>query len=67
MRRALFPDNGATAWREATRQARASLPRRLPKGDTLPLDNLTKNSVMMASFVYHAAMIDERIPRKKRE
>ena len=35
--------------------------------DTLPLDDLTKNAVIMASFVYHAAMIDERIPRKSRQ
>lgn len=34
--------------------------------DTLPLDDLTKNAVIMASFVYHAAMSDERIPRKGR-
>ncbi len=34
--------------------------------DTLPLEDLTKNAVIMASFVYHAAMIDERIPRKRR-
>jgi carboxypeptidase Q len=34
--------------------------------DTLPLDDLMKNAVIMASFVYHAAMIDERIPRKNR-
>ena len=34
--------------------------------DTLPLDDLTKNAVIMASFVYHAAMSDERIPRKNR-
>jgi hypothetical protein len=33
--------------------------------DTLPLDDLTKNAVIMASFVYHAAMADERIPRKE--
>jgi len=32
--------------------------------DTLPLDDLMKNAVIMASFVYHAAMSDERIPRK---
>jgi hypothetical protein len=32
--------------------------------DTLPLDDLTKNAVIMASFAYHAAMMDERIPRK---
>ena len=35
--------------------------------DTLPLDDLTKNAVIMASFVYHAAMSDERIPRKSQE
>jgi carboxypeptidase Q len=34
--------------------------------DTLPLDDLTKNAVIMASIVYHAAMTDERIPRKGR-
>ena len=34
--------------------------------DTLPLDDLTKNAVIMASFVYHAAMSDARIPRKGR-
>ena len=32
--------------------------------DTLPLNDLMKNAVIMASFVYHAAMADERIPRK---
>lgn len=32
--------------------------------DTLPLDDLTKNAVIMASFVYHAAMMDQKIPRK---
>ena len=32
--------------------------------DTLPLEDLMKNAVIMASFVYHAAMSDERIPRK---
>ena len=32
--------------------------------DTLPLDDLRRNAVIMASFVYHAAMSDERIPRK---
>jgi len=35
--------------------------------DTLPLDDLMKNAVIMASFVYHAAISDERIPRKSRE
>ena len=34
--------------------------------DTLPMDDLMKNAVIMASFVYHAAMSDARIPRKGR-
>jgi Zn-dependent M28 family amino/carboxypeptidase len=33
--------------------------------DTLPLDDLRKNAVIIASFVYHAAMSNERIPRKR--
>ena len=32
--------------------------------DTIPLEDLMKNAVIMAAFVYHAAMTDERIPRK---
>ena len=32
--------------------------------DTLPIEDLMKNAVIMASFVYHAAMADQRIPRK---
>jgi hypothetical protein len=32
--------------------------------DTIPLDDLVKNAVIMASFVYNAAMSDEMIPRK---
>jgi Zn-dependent M28 family amino/carboxypeptidase len=32
--------------------------------DTLPIEDLMKNAVIMASFVYHAAMSDARIPRK---
>jgi carboxypeptidase Q len=32
--------------------------------DTLVPDDLKKNSVIMASFAYHAAMSDQRIPRK---
>ena len=32
--------------------------------DTLPLEDLKKNAVILASFVYHAAMSDERMPRK---
>ncbi len=32
--------------------------------DTLPIDDLMRNAVIMASFVYHAAMSDTPIPRK---
>ena len=32
--------------------------------DTVPIEDLMKNAVIMASFAYHAAMADERIPRK---
>jgi hypothetical protein len=32
--------------------------------DTLQADDLMKNAVIMAAFAYHAAMSDERIPRK---
>ncbi len=32
--------------------------------DTLQADDLMKNAVIMAVFAYHAAMSDERIPRK---
>jgi len=32
--------------------------------DTLPIEDLKRNAVMMASFVYHAAMSDARMPRK---
>ena len=33
--------------------------------DTLQKDDLMKNAVIMAVFAYHAAMSDDRIPRKK--
>ena len=33
--------------------------------DTLQGDDLMKNAVIMAVFAYHAAMSDERIPRKR--
>lgn len=33
--------------------------------DTLPIEDLMKNAVIMASFVYHAAMANEKIPRKR--
>lgn len=32
--------------------------------DTLPLDELKKNAVIMAVFVYHTAMADQLLPRK---
>lgn len=32
--------------------------------DTLQPDDLMKNAVVMASFAYHAAMSDQRVPRK---
>jgi len=32
--------------------------------DTLPAEDLMKNAVIMASFAYHAAMSEARIPRK---
>lgn len=34
--------------------------------DTIPLDDLKKNAVIMAVFVYHAAMADQLLPRKGR-
>ena len=32
--------------------------------DTLPIEDLKKNAVIVASFVYHAAMTEKRLPRK---
>ena len=32
--------------------------------DTIPIDDVKKNSVIIASFVYHAAMLDNLLPRK---
>ena len=32
--------------------------------DTLPLEGLRRNAVIMAAFVYHAAMSDQKISRK---
>ena len=32
--------------------------------DTIPLDDLRKNAVIMAVFVYHAAMTDKVLPRR---
>ena len=34
--------------------------------DTLPIEDLKHNAVVMAAYVYHAAMLDQRIPRKGR-
>ena len=34
--------------------------------DTIPIEDVKKNAVIIASFVYHTAMLDERLPRKKR-
>jgi Zn-dependent M28 family amino/carboxypeptidase len=34
--------------------------------DTIQPDDLMKNAVIMASYVYHAAMSDARVPRKIR-
>jgi hypothetical protein len=34
--------------------------------DTIPLDDLKKNAVIMAVFIYQAAMADELVPRKGR-
>jgi hypothetical protein len=33
--------------------------------DTIPVEDLMKNAVIMATFVYQAAMSDQRIPRKR--
>ena len=32
--------------------------------DTIQAEDLMKNATIMASYVYHAAMADERVPRK---
>lgn len=34
--------------------------------DTLPIDDLKKNAIVVAAFAYHAAMADEKLPRKGR-
>ena len=34
--------------------------------DTLPIDDLKKNAVVVAAFVYHAAIADQKLPRKGR-
>ena len=34
--------------------------------DTLPIEDLKKNAVVAAAFAYHAAMADEKLPRKGR-
>ena len=35
--------------------------------DTLPIDDLVRNAVIMATFVYRAAMSDDKVPRKETE
>ena len=32
--------------------------------DTIPIEDIKKNAVIVASFVYHTAMLDHRLPRK---
>ena len=32
--------------------------------DTIPIEDIQKNAVIVAAFVYHTAMLDERLPRK---
>ena len=32
--------------------------------DTLPIDDLKKNAVIMAAFVWHAATLDDKLPRR---
>jgi hypothetical protein len=32
--------------------------------DAIQAEDLMKNAVIMASYAYHAAMSDERVPRK---
>ena len=32
--------------------------------DTIPIEDIKKNAVIVASFVYHTAMLEERLPRK---
>ena len=33
--------------------------------DTIPIEDIKKNAVIVASFVYHTAMLDKPLPRKK--
>ena len=35
--------------------------------ETIPVDDMQRNAVIMASFAYHAAMADTKVPRKPRE
>lgn len=32
--------------------------------DTIPIEDIKKNAVIIASYVYHTAMLDKRLPRK---
>jgi len=34
--------------------------------DTIPIEDIKKNAVIMASFVYHTAMLKDILPRKGR-
>ena len=33
--------------------------------DTIPINDIKKNAVIVASFVYHTAMLEKPLPRKK--
>jgi len=35
--------------------------------DTIPIEDIKKNAVIVASFVYHTAMLNNSLPRKKSE
>jgi len=44
----------------------SAIPTILPPGrgpDTIPLDHLKKNAVIMAVFIYHASIAEEVLPR----
>ena len=33
--------------------------------ETIPINDIKKNAVIVASFVYHTAMLEKPLPRKK--
>ncbi len=35
--------------------------------DTIPIEDIKKNAVIVASFVYHTAMLDQLLPKKKKK